>query len=96
MTITYLGANEECKYRQAEISTSGKKSVDTKRDAALLEKTIAILEEMGWKNWDWFGDGDDIVLALHEVADRDEYDDLLVDYKEAKRKAKEQLTISLN
>lgn len=96
MTITYLGANEECKYRQAEISTSGKKSVDTKRDAALLEKTIAILEEMGWKNWDWFGDGDDSVLALHEVADRDEYDDLLVYYKEAKRKAEGQLTISLN
>ncbi len=88
MTINYLGANEECKYRQAEISTSGKRSVDSKKDTALLEKTIAILEEMGWKNWDWFGDGDNSVFALHEVADREEYDDLLADYKEAKRQAR--------
>ena len=88
MTITYLGANGECKYRQAEISTSGKRSVDKERDAALLEKTIAILEEMGWKHWDWFGDGNDSVFVLHEVADREEYDDLLDDYEEAKRLAR--------
>ena len=93
MTITYLGANGEFKYRQAEISTSGRRSVDTKRDAALLEKTIAILEEMGWKNWDWFGDGDDSVFALIEVDDREEYDDLLADYKEAKRRAKALLPV---
>lgn len=43
---------------------------------------------MGWKNWDWFGDGDDSVFALIEVDDREEYDDLLADYKEAKRRAK--------
>ena len=88
MTITYLGAGEGIKYRQAEISTSVKKGVNKKKDAELLEKTIAILEEMGWTAWDWFGDGDDSLFALHEVDDREEYDSLLEDYKIAKRKAR--------
>ena len=88
MTISYLGANETCKFRQAEISTSTKRTVSIERDAAMVEKTVSILIEMGWEHWDWFGNGDGTVFALHTVSDREEYDELLEDYKKAKRMAK--------
>ena len=87
MKITYLGASEDYEYRLAQICT-GKRS-----DVATLEKTIAILEEMGWKNWDWFGDAED-EFAQIEVGDKDEYNDLVADYKEAKRRAHKLILIN--
>ena len=87
MTICYIGTNEDFDYRLAQVSTSGKQSINKERDSRILNKTIEILEDMGWKNWDWFGDGDDGEFAQIEVTDKDEYKELVADYKEAKQKA---------
>lgn len=55
----------------------------------LADRIVNELSDMGYKFAGWFGD-DDTSTGLFSVADRDEYSELMDDYKELKKRFREE------
>ena len=78
MRVKYTGWHADCPYRHAWVSWRPEED-------EIAEATVILMwREYGW-NYDMFEEG-----ALFQVFDKDEYEQFMEDWKEAKRRVREE------